>query len=88
MEEGEDQTIIFKTDQEPAIKFFAGDVCMSATGTKTIVEQAPVASKGAIGVVERAVQTVEHVRIPNSQLDDRDGTRVDTRHPIVTWLRD
>ena len=32
---------------------------MAKTGAKTILEEAPVASKGSSGVVERAVQTVE-----------------------------
>ena len=54
-----DQTIILKTDQEPAIKFLVDDVCMARTGAKTIVKEAPVASKGSNGVVESAVQTAE-----------------------------
>ena len=84
-----DQTIILKTDQEPAIKFLVDDVCMARTGAKAIVEEAPVASKGSNGVVERAVQTVEqYVRTLKSQLDERYGARIDTRHPILPWLCD
>ena len=41
---------------------------MTRTGVKTIVEDAPVASKGSNGVVERAIQTVEqYVRMLKSQ---------------------
>ena len=82
-----DRTVILKTDQEPAIKFLVDDVCMARTGARTIVEQAPVRSKGSNGVVERAVQTVEqYFRTLKSQLDERYGVRIDTKHPVLTWL--
>ena len=39
--------------------------------------------------MERAVQTGEqYMRAPKSQLDNRHGARIDTRHPILTWLCD
>ena len=82
-----DRPVILKTDQEPAIKFLVDDVCMTRTGAKTIVEQVPVRSKGSNGVVERAVQTVEqYIRTLKSQLDERHGVKVDTKHPVLTWL--
>ena len=62
---------------------------MARTGDKTIVEQAPVASKGSNGVVERAVRTAEKcVRTLKSQLDERYGARFDKRHPILPLLFD
>ena len=80
-------TVIVKSDQEPAIKFLVDDVCMSRTGAKTIVEMSPVGSKGSNGVVERAVQAVEeYLRTMKSQLDERYKVRIDTKHPIVTWM--
>ena len=52
-----------------------------------MVELAPVQSKGSNGMVERAVQTVEqYFRTLKSQLDERYGVKVDTRHPVLTWL--
>ena len=82
-----DQAIIVKTDQEPAIKFLVDDVCTARTGAKTIVEQAPKRSKGSNGIVERAVQSVEqYLRTLKSALDDRIGVRIDTKHPVLTWL--
>ena len=82
-----DRAIIIKSDQEPSIKFLVDDVCTARTGAQTIVEQAPVRSKGSNGVVERAVQSVEqYLRTLKSALDERIGVRIATQHPILTWL--
>ena len=83
----EDRAIIVKSDQEPAIQFLVDDVCMSRTGAKTIVEQAPKGSKGSNGIVERAVQSTEqYLRTLKSTLDERISFRIDAKHPILTWL--
>ena len=82
-----DQDVILKTDQEPAIKFLVDDVCVNRTGARTITEVSPKGSKGFNGVVERAVQSVEQcLRTMKSSLDERMGVRVDTLHPVLTWL--
>jgi hypothetical protein len=82
-----DRDVILKTDQEAAILFLVDDICTSRTGARTIVEQVPKKSKGSNGVVERAVQSVEQfLRTLKSALDQRMGVRVDTRHPVLTWL--
>ena len=84
-----DRPIIVKSDQEPAILFLVDDVCTSRTGAKTIVEQAPKRSKGSNGIVERAVQSFEqYLRTLKSALDARMEVKIDTRHPILTWLCD
>ena len=71
----------------PAIQFLIDDVCMSRTGAKTIVEQAPQGSKGSNGIVERAVQSTEQcLRTVKSALDERISSRIDAKHPILTWL--
>ena len=60
---------------------------MRRTGARTIREEAPRGSKGSNGVVERAVQSVEQcLRTNKSSLDERIGTRVDVRDPVLTWL--
>jgi hypothetical protein len=82
-----DRAVVLKSDQEPAIKFLLDDVCMARTGARTILEHAPVRSKGSNGVVERAVQTVEqYFRTLKSQLDERFGVRIDSKHPVLIWL--
>jgi hypothetical protein len=82
-----DQAIIVKTDQEPAIKFLVDDICTARTGARTMSEQAPKRSKGSNGIVERAVQSVEqYLRTLKSALDERVGVRIDTKHPVLTWL--
>ena len=84
-----DRPIIVKSDQEPAILFLVDDVCSSRTGARTIVERAPKLSKGSNGIVERAVQSFEeYLRTLKSALDARMEVRIDTRHPILTWLCD
>ena len=82
-----DCPILLKSDQEPAILYLLDDVSMSRTGAKTLIEQAPKRSKGSNGVVERAVQSVEQVlRTLKSALDERMGVRIDTKHPVLTWM--
>ena len=82
-----DNNIILKSDQEPAILYLIDDVSTSRTGAKTLVEQAPKRSKGSNGVVERAVQSLEvFLRTLKSALDDRMSVKIDTRHPVLTWL--
>ena len=82
-----DRDVIVKTDQEPAIKFLVDDVCMARTGARTIRELAPKNSKGSNGVVQRAVQSVEQfVRTLKSALDGRMAVKIDTLHPVLTWL--
>ena len=76
-----------KTDQEPAIKFLVDDVCVGRTGARTITEMSPKGSKGSNGIAERAVQSVEQcLRTMKSSLDERMGVRIDTMHPVLTWL--
>ena len=82
-----DRHIIMKSDQEHAIQYLVDDVCTARTGARTIVEQAPKRSKGSNGVVERAVQSVEqYLRTLKSALDEKMAVRIDTKHPILTWL--
>ena len=70
----QDQDVILKTDQEPAIKFLVDDVCVNRTGARTIKECAPQGSKGSNSIVERAVQSVEQcLRTLKSSLDERMG---------------
>ena len=54
--------VIVKTDQEPAIGYLVKDIQEARadeSGTRTIIEESLVGSKGSNGIVERAVQTVE-----------------------------
>ena len=82
-----DRDVIVKTDQEPAIKFLVDDVCMARTGVRTIHELAPKNLKGSNGIVERAVLSVEQfVRTLKSALDERMAVKIDTLHPVLTWL--
>ena len=63
------------------MKFLVDDVCMDRTGARTIVEQ------GSNGIVERAVQSTEqYLRTLKSALDERMNVRIDTKHPVLTWL--
>ena len=82
-----DRDVIVKTDQEPAIKSLVDDVCMARTGARTIRELALMNSKGSNGIVERAVQSVEQpARTLKSALDEWMAVKIDTLHPVLTWL--
>ena len=47
------QTIIVKTDQEPAIRVLIADIVEEREEGRTIVEESPKGSSGSNGVVER-----------------------------------
>jgi len=82
-----DRPILLKSDQEPAILYLIDDVSTSRTGAKTLAEQAPKRSKGSNGIVERAVQSVEvFLRTLKSALDERMGVKINTKHPVLTWM--
>ena len=67
--------VIVKTDQEPAIEYLVKDIVEARgdeKGSRTIVEESPVKSKGNNGVVERAVQTIEgQIRVMKLALEWR-----------------
>ena len=54
--------VIVKSDHEPAIEYLIKDIVDARgdeKGSRTIVEESPVRSKGSNGLVKRAVQTIE-----------------------------
>lgn len=82
-----ERDVVLKTDQEPATRALAGEICASRTGARTI--PAPKGSKGSNGVVERAVQSAEQcLRPAKSSLDERMGVKIKVLRPILTWLCD
>jgi len=82
--------VIVKSDQEPAIKILMKDVMELRGDTKerrTILEEAPVKSKGSNGVIERAAQGVEgQIRVMKSALEGRLKMEVDAERRIVTFM--
>ena len=80
--------IIVKTDQEPAIKCLVKDLVLERgeeLGSKTIVEESPVGSKGSNGLAERAVQEVEgQLRVMKLALEGRIGKEIDAEACVVT----
>ena len=79
--------ILVKTDQEPAIKTWSKDLVEAREDGRTILEESPVRSSGSNGRAERAVQTLEgQIRILLLGLEDKLGTKVDAREPIVTYM--
>ena len=84
--------IIVKSDQEPAIEYLIKDIVHARgdeKGSRTIVEESPVASKGSNGVVERAVQTTEgQIRVMKSALEERVGRKIDAESNVVAFIAD
>ena len=82
---------IVKTDQEPAITCLVKDIVLEKgeeLGSKTIVEESPVGSKGSNSVAERAVQEVEgQLRVLKLAFEGRLGREVDAEECVVTLWR-
>jgi hypothetical protein len=56
------------------------------SGSKTIVEESPVGSKGSNGVAERAVQEIEgQLRVMKLALEDRIGKEIDAEACVLTF---
>ena len=82
-----ENTIIVKTDQEPAIQFVVKDIVGNRTEGRTIEEVAPVASKGSNGLAERAVQEIEGlIRAILLSLEERLGMKLDARERIIAFI--
>ena len=91
MEENGDKVnkVIVKTDQEPSIAYLIKYLVGRREEGQTIVEEAPVESKGSNGIVERTVQEVEGVlRSVYLGLQERLGRKVSTRERIVAFIPD
>ena len=51
------------------------------------VEASPVGSSASNGVIERAIASVGgQVRVGRSALEDRWGVKLDSKHPVFTWM--
>ena len=91
MEENGDKAnkVIVKTDQEPSITYLVRDLVDRREDGQTIVEEAPVESKGSNGIIERMVQEVEGIlRSMYLGLQDRLGRKVSTKERIVAFIPD
>ena len=78
--------IVFKTDQEAAMKGLQERIRM-ARSDQTILENSPVEESQSNGVVEKAIQEVEGmVRTLKSALEERIGHKIKPESPILGWL--
>ena len=81
--------ILLKSDQEPAIEILIKDIVAergNEMGSKTIVEESPVGSKGSNGVAERAVKEIEgQLRVMKLALEDRIGKEIDAEACVLTF---
>ena len=51
------------------------------------MEQSPVGCSASNGIVERAIQSVEHqMKVLKSAVESRWGVKIGARHSIVPWL--
>ena len=79
--------VILKSDGEPAIKAVIDDVAALRPTAKTIREEAPRASSGSNGIVERAIQSVTHqVKVLKLWLEEKWGQVIPDEHPVVPWV--
>ena len=82
--------IIVKTDQEPAIVLLMKDLLEERgdeRSRRTILEEAPVKSKGSNGIVEREVQSIEgHLRTMKSAFEGRIGQEVEAERRVIYFM--
>ena len=82
--------VIVKTDQETAIEYLVKDIVEARgdeNGSRTIVEESPVKSKGSNGVMERAVQTIEgQIRVMKLALEGRLKRKVEADKNVVMFM--
>lgn len=78
--------IILKSDNENSIKSLKEKV-KSASSCEIILEESKTGDKPSSGAVEAAVrETKRQCRAMKSALQEKLGTEVDDRHPLLTWL--
>ncbi len=79
-----------KSDQEPAVVSVlnkVGELRAAEGGGKMVSEASPVKDSKGKGLVERAIQTAEGmVRVLKSQLEEGWKMKIDSKHPVLTWL--
>ena len=82
--------VLVRSDQEPAMKAIlseVGRVRAAEGGGRYVMEQSPVGCSASNGIVERAIQSVEHqVKVLKSAVESRWGVKIGARHSIVPWL--
>ena len=81
--------IVLKNDQEPAIVDLHNAITSRCKDKNidVIPENSPVDESQSNGVIERAVQDVEGmVRTLKDQLETSYSTKIESGHPVLTWL--
>ena len=80
--------LIFKSDQEPAIRELIAAVRRERpVGVEIMIEESPVGEHQSNGEVERAIQSVqEMMRTMKLALQSRYKSRIRSDHPILPWL--
>jgi hypothetical protein len=82
-------TIVFETDQEPALRSLVEDVKQKRGGARAVVEESPAGSTQSNVRAERAVQTVKvQARALKIALEERLGVEIDESHRVVAGLVD
>ena len=80
-------TVVFKSDQEPALGDLLQEVVKRRGDARTFVEQSPVASSASNGVIERRNLSVEgQVRVLKDAFEARLGKKVPSDHAALAWL--
>jgi hypothetical protein len=80
--------IILKSDGEPALISIQSEV-KQRREESTILENSPVGDSRSNGVAKRAVRAVGgQARVLRKALGDRLGLKVNSAHPVTSWLVD
>lgn len=79
--------IVFKSDNEPAIKSLKATVKQSLKGIEVVPEESKTGDHPSNGACESAVrETKRQVKAMKSSLEERLNYKIADRHPILSWI--
>ena len=81
-----DVTVLLRSDQEVTLTLILREV-QARRQQRTLVERSPVESHATMGAMERANRTMgEMLRTMKHATETRVGGRLDTDHPLISWM--
>ena len=79
--------ILFKSDNEPAIKSLKAMVKQSLKGVEVVMEESKTGDHPSNGSCESAVrETKRQVKAMKSSLEERLTSKIADRHPVLSWI--
>ena len=76
-----------RSDNERSLLILIDRVTSNLTGVELVLMTSPEGGRQANGLAEVGVREIKaQTRILRSQLEQRLGTRIDEKHPLMSWI--